>query len=591
MIVLDTEVYKDYFLLSFKEISTGRIKHFEMFDGNELNKKSISRILSNYTSVSFNGLNYDLPMIAAALSGFKNEDLKKLSDKIITGKEPSFKVCRDNQIQIPVQWDHIDILQVTPGTGSLKIYGARLHAPKLQDLPIEPSASISPDMRDLMRRYCENDLHTTELLFSKLYPAILLRSTMSKQYGIDLRSKSDAQIAEAVIKSELTKINGRTFKGSKLPDDVVCSYKNPGIVSFKNPILKDVFNRILSHEFEVSGNGSIKLPTWLKTQKIKIGETTYQMGIGGLHSCEKSQFVEAKTGEFLSDFDVSSYYPSIILQQRLCPKNLGYDFLEVYQSLVTKRLDAKKSGDKVTADTMKISINGSFGKLGNKYSALYSPALLLQTTITGQLCLLMLIERFEEIGVKVVSANTDGVVCHGSVLKNDLVEKVAWDWMLDTSFELERSDYRLMASRDVNNYVAVKLDGSTKGKGCFSPSGLMKNPDRSIVYEAVAKFLSNATRIEETITNCGEITKFLTVRKVTGGAVFNGDFLGKAIRFYASKEVPKETHILYLKNGHRVPKSSGCKPLMDLPEKFPPDVDYDCYIKEAIKVLSEVGYA
>ena len=39
----------------------------------------------------------------------------------------------------------------------------------------------------------------------------------------------------------------------------------------------------------------------------------------------------------------------------------------------------------------KIQINGSFGKLGSKYSLLYAPDLLLQTTITGQLALLMLI--------------------------------------------------------------------------------------------------------------------------------------------------------------------------------------------------------
>ena len=35
-------------------------------------------------------------------------------------------------------FDHIDIMPLPIGQASLKIYGGRLHAPKLQDLPIEP---------------------------------------------------------------------------------------------------------------------------------------------------------------------------------------------------------------------------------------------------------------------------------------------------------------------------------------------------------------------------------------------------------------------------------------------------------------------
>ena len=57
----------------------------------------------------------------------------------------------------------------------------------------------------------------------------------------------------------------------------------------------------------------------------------------------------------------------------------------------------------------KIQINGSFGKFGSKYSKLYSPNMLLATTITGQLTLLMLIEQLELNNIPVISANTDGL--------------------------------------------------------------------------------------------------------------------------------------------------------------------------------------
>jgi DNA polymerase elongation subunit (family B) len=58
---------------------------------------------------------------------------------------------------------------------------------------------------------------------------------------------------------------------------------------------------------------------------------------------------------------------------------------------------------------MKIAANGVFGKLGSPWSILYAPHLMVAVTLTGQLALLMLIERAERMGISVVSANTDGV--------------------------------------------------------------------------------------------------------------------------------------------------------------------------------------
>lgn len=588
MLILDVEVYKDYFLLSLKHTETGKVVHIEMHDGQPLNRRAIAGTMAKHTTVSFNGLSFDLPIITAALQGMGCQGLKTLADSIIKSNKPSWAICRDNGIDVPTAWDHIDLIEVAPGTASLKIYGGRLKAPKMQDLPIDPSASITPDLRPLMRAYCENDLDTTHMLLDKLMPAIRLRESMSEEYGMDLRSKSDAQIAETVIKSELKKITGKTYRKPNVPDGKTFRYRDPKIVRFETPDLQKVFESILAHDFEVAGNGSIKLPDWLKATRIKIGDAEYQMGIGGLHSCEKSQLVRAGD-DFLFELDVASYYPSIILQQRLAPDSMGAEFLKVYQSIVTRRLQAKRAGDKITADTLKICVNGSFGKLGSKYSALYAPELLLQTTITGQLALLMLIEHMRAVGVTVVSANTDGVVCHcPRHLENDM-EAAAWEWMLDTSYELERTDYSLIASRDVNNYVAVKPDGSAKGKGCFASGGLMKNPDRNIVYTAVAAYLAKDTPIADTIKGCDDICQFVTVRRVKGGAVWRGQQLGKAVRFYSSDEISAGEHIEYALNGNKVPRSSGCRPLMDLPDTFPDDVDYAAYIEDAEKLLCEVG--
>lgn len=592
--IIDVECYKNYFLLGVRNATTNQTYFCEMHNDSEptASRSKVLSLMSKNTTISFNGLNYDLPIIAKFISGASNAELKLLSDKIITGKIPTWQVLKNNGVWVPATWDHIDLIEVAPGKASLKIYGGRMGTKTIQDLPIEPGAGVGERDAENLRHYCiENDTRVTLELYNTLKKQVELRSSMSEQYGLDLRSKSDAQIAEAVIKSEYKKITGKSAYKPDTNQELI-RYKNPKIIDFTTPVLKTVFNRILETEFTLGANGAVKLPDWLKSEPIMVGGVAYRMGIGGLHSCEKKQYIDAEgTGKQLVDYDVASYYPNIILQQKLAPHSMGEPFLRVYQSIVERRLDAKRRGDTVAADTLKICVNGSFGKLGSKWSALYSPELLIQTTITGQLALLMLIERLNGRGIAVVSANTDGIVTHCDKSLDPVLREVAFEWMLDTSYELERTEYLRLASRDVNNYVAVKTDKSHKGKGIFAPTGLMKNPDMPIIPNAVGAYIATGEPIEKTILGCDDIAQFCTLRRVTGGAIWRDSYLGKAVRFYYSDRVGGDENIAYKKNSNKVPKSDGTRPAMTLPQSMPNDVDFDRYINAAKKLLGEVGYA
>lgn len=243
----------------------------------------------------------------------------------------------------------------------------------------------------------------------------------------------------------------------------------------------------------------------------------------------------------------------------------------------------------IQAGSYKIVLNGSFGKLGSKYSALYAPDLLIQTTITGQLALLMLIERLEAESISVVSANTDGIVAYFHKDLERKYDEVCWEWMLDTSYELEFTDYKALYSRDVNSYIAVKPDDSVKSKGAFAAPNLMKNPQFVVINEALYAYLSKGTPLEATINSCLDVSKFLMVRSVTGGAVWNDEYLGKAVRFYYSKDFGGDDCIRYAKNGNKVPMSDGARPMMQLADKVPSDVDRQRYIHMARECLKEFG--
>lgn len=239
----------------------------------------------------------------------------------------------------------------------------------------------------------------------------------------------------------------------------------------------------------------------------------------------------------------------------------------------------------------KIGLNGSFGKLGSKYSAFYAPDLLIQTTITGQLALLMLIERLHLTGIDVVSANTDGIVVHVAKTDRDELDAIAWDWMLDTTYGLEETNYSVLASKNVNNYLAVTTDGRTKGKGGFASPGLSKNPDFQIIYDAVAQQVANNIPVEKTIAECRDITKFVSIRRVSGGAIWRDELLGRAVRFYYSTEIPDDESIRYATNTNRVSKSAGARPLMSFSDAFPDDVNFEPYIEAAQKLLVDIGFS
>lgn len=585
--VLDIECFRNYFLAKFRCINTGRIREYEKFNDSPLDRQGIARIIRQYRIVTFNGNHYDILMLCLAMTGASNEELKQASDRIILGKLRPWQFCDLYGITIPSHLDHIDLIEVAPGQVGLKLYGGRMHSQRLEDLPLDPDAIVTEADLPRIRYYCGNDLLLTVDLRRTLAKPIGLRFALSERYGIDLRSKSDAQAAEAVISAQAAKLLGRRVYRPEVEPGRTFKYKAPDYVRFTTPALQEVLDTVLSARFVIAHDGTVKMPPQLAGLKIAIGNSVYRMGIGGLHSSEKSVTYYSNERFQLIDRDVASYYPSLILRSGLAPKQMGHAFLQVYQSLVDERLAAKAARDKSKANSLKIFINGTFGKLGSPYSLFYAPELMIQVTITGQLCLLMLIEAIEQADIRVVSANTDGLVSYVPRERQAKFDAIIRAWEQATQFETEDMLYRSLHSRDVNNYIAITNDGEVKRKGAFAPDGLQKNPANGVCVDAVVEYLLHGTPLEDTVERCDDIRKFVNVRQVNGGAEKGGEFLGKVIRWYYA--VGESGSIRYVTNGNTVPRSEGAKPLMDLPDELPDDIDYDWYIREAHGLLKDLG--
>jgi hypothetical protein len=334
--------------------------------------------------------------------------------------------------------------------------------------------------------------------------------------------------------------------------------------------------------------GHVKLPDFLGKDTVLLGAGVYQPGVGGLHSKHDKKVCHvASEDELIYDIDAASFYPSIMLQCGLFPVGIGPKFLDEYWRIYRQRLDAKRSGDKTTADVLKISLNGSFGKTASRWSPMYSPDVMLAITLTGQLTLLSLIERVEAVGATTLSANTDGIAVRISASKLKDLQGAVSELADLTKFEFEYTQYRALAMKDVNNYIAVKMDRSVKTKGLYVAPGLNKNPTAHICSIAVQRWLSEGVSIWETIRN-GDLTDFISARSVTGGAVQAEEYLGKVVRWYMTTD-DSIGPITYWKNGNLVPKTTGARACMNLPTAVPADLNYKWYMTEAVKIASDIG--
>jgi hypothetical protein len=594
-LVWDIECYPNYFCVAFKSVTSGKVIDFELSDDFDwyMDLPKLWWIMHNFCLIDFNGNHYDIPIMSLALTGRSTQHLFNATERIITFEIAAWQVLKSYKTK-RLEINHIDLFDVPPVSGSLKTYAGRLHCKRMQDLPFKPGTILSREQAIIVRWYCSNDLDNTILLYNHLTEQLALREQLMHTYGTDLRSRSDPQIAEDIIKEEIYRATGERVYKPRIEAGTTFRYNPPAYLNFSTEAARAVLETIKNADLVVNEFGKVDTPPEFKKLNIKIGSSTYQLGRGGLHSNEKRAAHVTDETYLLIDRDVASFYPRIILSLGLFPKHLGQIFLQIYNKIVDQRLHAKAQGWKAIQESLKIVINGLFGKLGSPYSIVYGPDLLMTVTLTGQLALLLLIESLELHGISVVSANTDGIVikCRRDMVH--IMDAVIAEWEQQTHFVTEATYYKSIYCRDVNDYIAIKDNGEIKVKGVYSERGsngnsvLSKNPTTLICADAVALMLSKQIPLEETIRNSKNFTRFLTVRSVTDGAVKDGVYLGKVIRWYYAEE--QEGTIIYAGTGKKVPRSEGAKPCMNLPDSFPEDINYQWYLDEANKILSEIGY-
>ena len=268
--------------------------------------------------------------------------------------------------------------------------------------------------------------------------------------------------------------------------------------------------------------------------KTDICGIPHIFGWGGLHGCI-SEPVHIKG--FLIHIDVTSYYPSLMIEHDFLTRNCKKKSL--YSDIYKKRVELKKQGKEKEQVPYKIILNSTYGICKDQFSKAYDPLQANNVCVNGQLMLLDLLEKLEPY-CRLIQSNTDGIIIQIDEKNYNLIDDICFEWEHRTKMKLEFENATEIWQGDVNNYILKLEDGKFERKGAYVKDLNELDYDLPIINEAIVNFLTAGIDIETTIYNCNELIKFQKIVKISSKYKYsyhNGKRLtGKTFRIFASKD-------------------------------------------------------
>lgn len=498
LIVYDVEVFCEDWLVIFKDIETG--KYTCVHNDNEELKECISE---DCIYIGFNSKHYDQFIIKSICCGFTPQEVKQVNDFIIGGGQGwECPMLRD----FFFRFNNVDIKDDMQMGLSLKAIEGHLGlSVEESTVPFDIDRPLTEEELKETAKYCIHDVDTTEKLVELRKDYLKNKIHIGKLAGLDevkAMGMTNAKLTAALLKAE------------QKPHDDERKYVYPP--NLKREYIPqevfDFFDRMYDPEISDKELFSDK-------QTFSIGDCPGVVGYGGIHAAIPNYFFVESEDRVIRNKDVASYYPHLMTLCGYTSRNIPS--AKVFEDVLETRMKAKASGDKATANALKLVVNTTYGALLNKYNDLFDPLMGRSVCITGQLFLMELAQHlYADIpDLKIVQLNTDGIMVECDRKYLPKLDEICDEWQSRTGFELEEDAVVRIAQKDVNNYVEVQEGGKAKSKGGYLVRGISTvgafniNNNACIVAAAVKEYLVNGVPVEDTINGCNDIFQFQLIAK------------------------------------------------------------------------------
>lgn len=636
IVIYDLETLKNFFLYVDVKLEADSFNVFEVskFKSDLIPLVKYLSILKG--QIGFNNLSFDSQVQEYIIKNYKkwlkyngeeianiiHEYVGVVIDKANRNEWPDYneKDLSIKQVDLFKVWHFDNKAKMT----SLKWLQYMTDWHNIEDMPIDHTSNInSREVADQIISYCKNDCLSTKQFYNitrgqtenPLYKGVdrlQLRKDIRTEFDFICTNYNDVKIGDEINKINYCKATGFTKYELKEKRTNVTSFTFqdcfPSYIKFETKEFNNFIDSIRRIEVDLESKQKFH---------FKFGSTNYILAKGGLHSEDKPRLIVPKNHQILRDADVGSMYPRAISKRKLYPRHLGPKWLDGYDHIINLRLDAKKKFKETKEgkyqsiqEAFKLALNGgSFGKTNEKSNWQYDPFVTFCVTIGCQIDLLMLIESFELHGIRVISANTDGVVCLFDKDQEDIYKKVCKEWEVTVgnsgagNGELEYANYALFSQRSVNDYIAIKTDGTPKHKGASFTiyHELHKNKSYRIIALALDAFYCKGLNPRKFITEHENVFDFCAGMRTKGDWFLEASSMvsGKLV-----KEQLQKTNRYFISNkgvklvkchpdGRGIQEDAGkwmatvynkhvSKNIKDY------DINYDFYVKKTYEIISEI---
>ena len=457
--------------------------------------------------VGFNSKHYDRFIIQAICEDFEPQEIKKLSDWLISGGNGWQYPPLQGQ---PFRFNDVDIRDDTQIGLSLKAIEGHFGM-SVEETTVDFNLNrpwTEDELREMVL-YCKHDVDTTEYLTDVRREYLRTKMNIGAMVNINpirAMSMTNAKLTAAFLRAKPPDKPWTDEREYKIPDNLKREYIPQEVFDF----FARMYDKTLSDD------------DIFKSQlEISIGECPVTLAYGGIHGALPTWTwrQDEHPDRIIRNYDVASYYPHLMVINGYTSRNIPN--AKIYSEMLERRMEAKKAGDKSLANALKLVANTTYGATLNRYNDLYDPLMARSVCVSGQLYLLEIARHlYSEIpDLKIVQLNTDGIMIEFGKEQYDAVIAITTEWQQRTGFELEEDKIQAIVQKDVNNYVEIAEDGGTKTKGGYlvrgvAPAGAFNiNNNATIVAKAIAEYFIHGTAPEETVRGCDDISCFQLIAK------------------------------------------------------------------------------
>ena len=350
LVFFDIEVLPNLLLVCWKFRGPEK-KCVRMFNPSPAEIEELSRL----NLIGFNCRRYDNHILYARLMGYNNEQLYKLSKKIVEGHKDAF-------FSEGYNFSYTDVFDFSSVKQSLKKFEIELKGVPHKELGFAWDEPVPEDQWDIVADYCENDVLATEAVFEARQADFTARRILADVAGMSVNDTTNSLTTRIIFGRE------RKPQGS-------FNYRNMGEMT---PHAKDICETMdLEPGFTIFDGNKPIFPGY----SYDHGVSTYrgeEVGEGGYVYAEPGMYTDVAL------LDIASMHPSSVVAEELFGPVYTKKFKDILDARIAIKhkdfdkakgmMDGKlakyltdEAAAKDLAGALKIAINSVYGLTAAKF--------------------------------------------------------------------------------------------------------------------------------------------------------------------------------------------------------------------------------